>query len=724
MIFNYDEMEYHPTTERLVDYLVSITQNQDRHLFRTLLTFYFGCVSGHMRCSVTGFGNGLIPANIYTMALSTTGTGKGYTMKTMKDDVLNNFRSIFLDETFIASAQARIDSIAMDRASKRNTEFDDEATDLTNQFNNAGNILFQFPDATVPAIKQLRHKLAIADLGAFNFEVDEIALNLLNANVSELINLYLEVYDTGRIEEKLIKNTSEAMRTERIEAITPANMLLTGDPTLLFDGANVEERFFNMLITGYARRCFFSIGEGQITTHEFTAEELVKNMRNQSKSNELQELSLHFAELADISYANKSLVLKEDAAIYLMEYKINCGKRVEALKVTQTLERAELMHRYFKVLKLATSYAFADKLDHVPISYLQYAIKLAEESGKHFHKIVNPEKPYIKLANYLADNKDSSTLSDLDLNLPYYKGAKATKDEMLNNAISWGYKNNIVISKHFIDQILFLRGSRLEETSLDNLILSVSQDVAYDYEPEVDFSFDDLAMAGQLAMYNFCNHYFVNNHRSIENLCLGFNVIVLDIDDGTPMEVAETLLGDYYFVMYETKRSTEEFNRYRILMPISHVLELERDDYAEFMRNVISDLPFDVEVDDASLQPEKKWLTHNKSVYINDATEDGSEPKLLDALQYIPRTRKNEVRMKAREALGDITNLQYWFITNTAEGNRNKQVFRYAMVLADTGGTLEEIEGSVKDFNSNLSNPLSERELEHSVFKSLRKKLA
>ena len=53
--------------------------------------------------------------------------------------------------------------------------------------------------------KQMRHKLLLADIGALNIQVDEIASNLSGS--LEVLTTYLELYDQGYMKPKLTKNT-------------------------------------------------------------------------------------------------------------------------------------------------------------------------------------------------------------------------------------------------------------------------------------------------------------------------------------------------------------------------------------------------------------------------------------------------------------------------------------------------------------------------------------
>ena len=59
----------------------------------------------------------------------------------------------------------------------------------------------------------------------------------------------------------------------------------------------------------------------------------------------------------------------------------------------------------------------------------------------------------------------------------------------MNLAMAYGYKNRIIIKKSFVDGIEFFKGETLKQTSLDELIVSYSNHMAYNYLSEpISFS--------------------------------------------------------------------------------------------------------------------------------------------------------------------------------------------------------------------------------------------
>lgn len=709
----FDQMKYDPVTEMLTDIMCAKTQNKERMFFRVANSYYWGVLASQMHATIEGWGGSKIPINIYAMNLSPSGTGKGYSTGLVEEQVIDRFRNTYMEVTFPMAANNNMQLIAHQRAKRKGTDPVDEMESLEKEFNSIGSLLFSFDSATVPAVKQLRHKLNLAKSGGVNLQVDEIGANLVGQ--TETLNAFLELYDKGMIKDKLVKSSAENTRFERIEGFTPTNMLLFGTPSKLLDSGLTQKYLTEMLEMGYARRCFFGYIPKVKKDVAADATALVNQMFNNGSDAQLDALSCSLEQLADISNMNKVIRIEHDEAIYLMGYKISCDKRAECLKDHETIMRSEMENRFFKVLKLAGAYAFRDYSPNITIDHLDAAMRLAEDSGEHFARLMQPEFDYEKVAKYLADCGTSVTLPDLEQALPCFRGSKQQKDQCIEYAVAWGYKHNIVIKKLYDGNILFLRGETLKKTNLDEIIISTSTKLAEGYD-SVRIPFDKLSMLGSTNNYHWANHHFEGGYRRDDHTQLGFNTIVLDVDGTLPLATAIELMKGYKAYFYTTKRhqDADGLDRYRIILPTNYELQLDKEEYKMFMDNVMSSLPF--EMDESCNQRNKKWLTcESAETHMNDG-------ELFDVIPYIPRTAKNEEREAKFKDQKDLDNLERWVLNNTGDGNRNKQLYNFAMVLYEGGLDFVDIGARVRALNDKLADKLDEQELQATILKSIQSK--
>ena len=708
---SFDDMEYFPLQEELVDILVKKTQNYNPLFFRVIIAYHFARLAAMMRVDIDTLDRGLIPVNVYAIALSPSGSAKGFSNNIIEDNVINQFREVFTGSTFPAVAMQNIDKLAVKRQNSV-VSYEDQLEKLEKEFNSLGPLVFSFDSGTAPAVKQMRHKLLMAGAGSINLEIDEIGSNLVSN--TDVLNTFLELYDVGKIKQKLIKNTKDNTRTEEIEGRTPTNMLLFGTPSKLLNGTQTETEFFSMLETGYARRCLFGYSRNVRKMHELSPDEVYDMLTDSKYDITLNKLSNRLANLADPLNFRTKIKIDKSMTLMNIEYKLICERRAEEFRDYEEIQKAEMNHRYYKALKLAGAYAFIDNNSDLQQKHLEAAIKLVEESGDSFNQILSRPKVHERVAKYLAAVKTDVTQVDLMEDLPFYRGSIAQRKDIMSQAVAWGYKNNIIIKTSYSDNIEFFRGESLEDTNLDSLICSYSTDITTGYAAD-RAPWKDLYKLVTTSGYHYTAHQFIDGYRSSEKLIPGFNLVILDVDSGVSLSTAQMLLKDYKALFATTKRHTPAHNRFRIILPMSHVIKLSSGNYSKFMLNLFEWLPF--EVDTQTKDCARKWEAFDGDHYYQDG-------ELLDAVLFIPETKKQEEQQQKIVDMANLGNLERWFLLNIGVGNRSNTLFRYACVLVDSGYTFNAIKDSIKSFNDKLKNPLSEEELQNTIYISVMKKIS
>lgn len=708
------DVEHHPAITEIVDMLCNKTQNVDRGFFQVEVAYFLGKMAAAQRATIITKDRGTVPVNIYAMAFGTSGFGKGHSVNVMETELMDGFQARFMEDTFPIIAEKNLNEIANDRAARNGSDVTEELERVEKEFRSYGAYPFTFDSGTTPAVKQLRQKLLMSKAGGINLQVDEIGANLVQS--VEVLTLFLELYDKGIVKQKLTKNTNDNQRGEELSGMTPTNMLLFGTPSKLFDGGLTEDQFYSMLDMGYARRCFFAMGQQDRRAYNsLSPEEIYKRLTEPKNLTLSTKWGKRFHDLADPAMHDWKMKVEDEVAILLLTYKIACEKAAEGLPEFEEIKKAEMSHRYFKAIKLAGAFAFVDKSMHVTKDHLMSAIKLTEESGEAFQQILSREKAYVKLARYIADVGTELTHADLHEALPFYKSGNAARNEMMTLATAWGYKQHIIIKKTFDSGIEFFKGEKLKETNIDKMIVSYSEHWAYHYGAE-EVPFDQLHVLTQNAGFHWANHAFKNQHRAEENVLKGFNMVVIDVDEGISLQTCHEIMKQYKFMTYTTKRHQQDGNgdRFRLILPINYHLTLDSDEYKEFMNNIMSWLPF--ATDQTANQRSKKWMSHDGEYHYN---LDG---EILDALPFIPRTSKNEQYKKGQQELKSLDNLQRWFATRMVTGSRNNEMIKYALALVDSGLDLVSVQKLVHQFNSSLADPLSEEELDTSIMVTVAKR--
>lgn len=709
---DFQDMDFHPATEHVVNLLLEKTQSTNALFFRVQATFHLTMIASQMRTMIQTHDRGVIPVNMYALNLATSGAGKGFSSNILQNEITHLFRENFI-ENFDFAAEHHLEMLAARRSTRKGTEQADELVAVKKEYGELGPPIYDFDDATSAAVKQARHKMLMANLGSINMIIDEIGTNLLGRQ--DVTGPFLELYDVGSIKQKLTKVTAENKRSEEIIGKTPTNLLMFGTPAKLLDGGKIEDELMSLLEVGYARRCFFSYGKESQRDLDLTPDQVYDLMTRQTSTKFIQDFSIKLGNLADMANMGTKLTMPKDVALSIIEYKLLCERLAANYADHDEVRKAELSHRYFKAMKIAGTYAFIDGCPEITMSHWENAMRLTEDCGKAFELLLSREKPYVKLANFIATCGQELTQPDLLNQLPYYKGSQAQRNELMSLAIAHGYKNNIIIKRAFSDGVEFIRGETLKKTDLSQMVMSYTrnEDMTSGYS-NVRSEWTKLALLGQANGIHWLNHHVRGGYRNEEGAEPGFNMIVLDIDGTMTLKTAKVLLKGQMAAFYTTKSHTEEVNRFRILMPANYELKLDRKEYSEFMKGVMESLPF--EVDESCAHRCKKWLS-------NDGNFEYQDGDLFDVLPFIPKTQKNDQRVQKLETQQQMDNMERWFINNTGDGNRNNMVLRFGTILVDAGYGLADIMDRVRNLNEKLPDKLEDMEIMTTIMKTVQQRI-
>lgn len=711
---NFDSLEHHPFIEEVGAALAAKTNNPDPAMFRVMSAWHLTKAVSNMHGMVKSAVGSPMPINMYGICLAPSGAGKGHAMSTLEQGIFGRYFSALNDKIEEAEHEAvnRISSryvsdAGLDEGLSR-TKAERDVTEL-------GPYVETFDSGTAPAIKQLRAKIQQLGFGALNLQIDEIGSNLSSSE--EALTTFLELYDLGQIKQKVTKVTKESSRTLDNRSCTPANLLMFGTPSKLFDGGNTEKLFIDLVTAGYARRSFFSWQASR------------RGMRTISQDEAFQKAVALLTALDQSPWIEKVrfLLQGERKKIYslsdradkqLFAYRVYCEQRSEEYPEHQEDVRAEMMHRHIKTMKVAAAFAALERLPVVLIRHINHAIALAEESGKAFQTMLTRDKPYIRLAKYITTNKNRMTQADLVATLPYYTGSQSARNDMMNLATSWAYSHDKLIRKEYADGIEFFSGEALEQTDLSAIPLSYSSHMADNYTNSTP-AWDKLPKLLLAQDLHFTNHLLAAGehgmgHRSEANIIEGCNFIVLDVDGTASLPLARSVLEDFQYYIYTTKSHKDDDHHYRIVMPLSHKVNLNREVFQNFMRNIYNWLPFEVDV--AAKDRCRKWASHPGQLEENAGM-------LLDATQFIPNTIRQEKMSLAADGLKNLPALERWFALQMSAGNRNNMLARFAFVLVDTGLSLPEIETRVISLNNSQSDKLSMAEIQQTVLRSVAQRI-
>jgi len=658
-------------------------------------------IASNMRVKIQYVDGGIIPVNFYGLALAGSGFGKGKINNILEDNIINEFQDRFMNSLAPSVSMSKLETLAETKSLDEGIDITVAQAEIYKEWNKLPKHLYTFSDATIEGLKAKRLKLSMIELGSTNMEIDEIALNL--ERVSDVLSVLLEAFDAGKAKQKLIKVDSNSDVSK-----VPANLFMFGTPSRLLNGSKLERIFIDFLVNGYARRMFFGYIDDDSAPVTMSAEERLASLRDVTVTADLDNMSSYLASFASEHQVGKILFIHDDVAIKLLEYEDYCLSRSMDMKKYQEIQKAEMKHRYWKAIKLAGILSFISKEDGITMNDLNDAIAIAEESGKAFASIINRPPSHVRLLEFLIDQDKKVTHAELVEKLDFYNSANKTmKEEMITLATAYAYSNNAVIKRLMVEGIEFISAKELEPSDGSKCILSVSTDIVEGYEPKIgEFNNLKLVLSAQV---EYCSHHFKDGYRDDKHALPKFNLVILDIDDGTSLQMAMAMMSDYKYVIGTTKRhQTEGYgDRFRMILMLDRTIELDTEEHSKFMSNLYEWLPF--KVDTAAKDIARKWSGNPKAMIFEN------EGKAITSIDFIPDTSKEQAMRERIVDLSNLDSLERWFALNASTGDRNHKTLRYALMLLDGGLDIETIEDKVLAMNSRLAEPLPEREIYQTV---------
>lgn len=677
----------------------------NKHFLNMMVFNKLSQIATHMHICLETWDGAYLPCNFYGIALAPSGFNKGRINKTLQDNVFKGFRTEY-DEFSNRVSADNMSLLAEQKAIKEGIDQEEAMDILYQRWKKLPDKLYDFSDATEAGLKGAREKYTMAGIGGTCMQIDEIAYNI--EKFEEVVGALLEAYDFGESKDKLIKVDSNGAT-----GAIPASLFMFGSPSALLNGSKTEEKFMSMLIQGYARRMFFSY----IKEYAYIDEEEPMEILNRTRSskNTGSELLSHFTDLATDAWHKRVITCDDTIYCKVIEYEQLNKRHTLTMKVHQEAEKFEVGHRHWKLFKLMGLLAMAEHRDYVTMDDFNDALEVVHDSGQCFNEIVNREPNYVRLFNFMVDMDTKLTEADLFEHLYFYSSSnQAQRKDMRTLAMAYAYSQNGFIRETSKNGVIFYEAEVMRKTDLNKLRFSYSTDIAKDYRNE-EVKWDELKQFFVTPNFHYAVHHFNNGTRNSESVIEGFNLLVLDIDDGLPIDMARSLLNEYTYFLYTTKRHTEDHNRFRIVLPLSNIVKLNDKDYKKFMENIFAWLPFSV--DTATKDISRKWLTNNGQGFSNNGV-------MLDPTDFIPDTSNEKEHKRKLEDLGDLDGIEKFFISQIEDGTgRSNTLIKYALMLLDGGMSYENIEDRVVVLNDKLDNPLGVQEIMKTIMVTVRKRM-
>lgn len=630
-----------------------------------------------------------IPPNIYATNLAGSGMQKSRSLGYIED--------LFIDEAnkrLKEKVQAKIDRLPEWESG--------EISRLTEEGVRLSPI---FKSATDSAVGAVRSIMDMMDTYCVNIALDEVGSVLLK-EYELLSDTLLNAYDKGVLKANLRRTTG----VKPTDKPVPHNLLMFGSPTLLFESnPQTEKAFMDLLQAGMARRSLFAVVETKVNNYTLTMnDEMKERIRRVSNTlvtivDRYEGFNIEFSKEAKELYEKSENQFKEEAS------------KFGHFEIIPSIYR---QNKHWIALKISGLLAMLDLKNEIELSHYQQALDIVQNSEVHLGKVIRRPEKFELVVDYLLSDGKAQNEYTLTQSLPFYKEVK-NKKSFWELAKGYSFENNITLMLEDRHNLTFYQAKAKQKTDLTKpLTFSYSTDMAKDYYSNDEFVWEDLhkVITSDRGIC-YSAHCYKDGHRTKDTAIEGFDLLILDIDENVSIDMAKLLFEEYTYLIATTRNHQKEKNgkiedRFRIVLPMQYRLELDKEQYAKFMKSLMDDLP--IEVDMACSDISRMYFSATAEHWYNKGD------KLFDGSQYIPNTQEEEEYKKKGTQLAkkNINGISQYIIRNEANG-RNNQLAKLSLLLMDNGYSHDECKEEIKRVNKQFQTPLAESELHRTVFKTI-----
>lgn len=563
-------------------------------------------------------------------------------------------------------------------------------------------------------------------LGSGYIKAGEFGQELIsNPNMTDMLSLLSECYDTGDKELKAIKDRKSL--SKEVKAM-PVNALFLGSQDNILYDQSVKNKFKIQFSTKLARRSTFVFCNDPEVSKEYDSVEQIIN----------EEMAIDDAAIAArnevIEYLDKAnkkliqmletkereLVFTEEARRLYTLYKRYCEEDAANISMEYPLTKLTRTHLHWKAFKLAGALALLDVNNTsliIDVKHVRAAIEFEEYIYPDIRKFEDElaKDSYEMMASYCHSYCINH---ELDLPLHMLKKLGFIEGKIGKDTIP----NLIDMLKSIDPQSVYIendnpRGIHFSEVIFDHQI-------GFSYKPCTGTKQERASKCSDGFVYYkrpfeklinmldsdgvYTPFEFKNGKRNGQNIVGGTKWICFDVDDSDiPLEDVHDMLGDVMHIITTTSDPNNSY-KFRLLVELQQYVDLPSECWIRFVELVADKLQIN-----ADLLPQSQIFFSYKSddacIYYNNAGEP------LDVAYEIEEAKKKKL-IKKKPTKGEleqlISNPMDTFLpayqAYNGEGRRKMVwVVRYGKELGMTKDQVIEI---LNDINRYWTVPMNEKD--------------
>jgi len=560
--------------------------------------------------------------------------------------------------------------------------------------------------STWQALQKAAQTVKDMNAGGVNIVADELGDSIMS--MSEIFTKLKSTWDTGTSEGPM--NVTNGGESYFLVEDVCFNALLFGAPAPFELVPAKKDKLLEAYVSGMIRRSF--------VYHNNT----YKKSENRNKDFEklgkdfYDNLDKYISELRYFLNNTKTISYPQEIRELLLQY--DEEKELERERSHSLI--AEDLGSTKKIEKLLGIIACLDLEETINVEHLKFAINFTEALDKTAEDTVEIKPVYMRLYNEIEKR---SFIARTEL-------VKAVKDVTLKDLESQmvlveehaNILGNSLIKKEY-NGVVKYRIEKLSETNLERILISINTNP--DRTQPEGFNKQVGTFKGLHKVINSDFRYsagtFKNSYINDENYLQEQNLFIIDVDNDLTIEDAKKLFSSMTYLITTTKSHQKEkkvkdemitCDRFRIILPTIATFHLDYKTYSKTYMNVISSLG--IEEADKKCRNASRWYYGNP-----DGEYWYNEGTLLDIRTFIPDSSEHQ------DAKSSVTKYEKssapasvrvdaairWFLANTANGNRNDNLYSLGVLLKKEIQE-QDWQNWIVQANYCLSSPLSDSDIQ------------
>jgi len=550
---------------------------------------------------------------------------------------------------------------------------------------------------------------------------DELAYN---PDMTTNIKVISETYDLGIKQAKYTKGAE--FRSGAIEG-EPVSALFVGSPGhILYDDAT-RRKFDVAFMSKLARRSFFCYVPEKIPEPVFDSvaemiqyEESIEVEAKQARAS-MQNTVLDIARFG-VATSGKPITTTAEVFELFTTYKRYNADYVDSLPNPESTYALIRKHLQWKALKLAGAYALIDKSDSVELHHYIDAIRICEVFDQDMIQFEHDlsKSAHERLSDYLQsiidiDGKSSINTHDIKKMGFSTSTSQAKLQELVNLAAGYDQEGiyqltnkstSISYSKIIKTDTITISYIEVDNTQVNAAVASgdevaiaaakqhVASTAAKGYQT-AETTFPELAdlLAGDYAYTPF---KLRNGTRGKDNIEGGAKWLTLDVDKSImSAEEAHFMLSSINHHIALTSDATNHY-KYRILIELDSVVELDAKEWKRFYLNVAED--FGLRVDPLP-QSQAFFSYSGRTIYTNlEGDSLSTRDYVMKAKETTTSTPTQYSKPQMKSLLNDPLNT-FAYAYECTSGQGSLSMYRMMQHAKDLGATVEDVCNLIDDVN-------------------------